>query len=428
MKLHKNQSAPMPAARGGSTLVEVLMALLVLSIGITSLAVMFPLSILRTIQATQLTAATLHRYNVEELIDSFPWLVMDPDGDGNTATFTDPTDPTATGLAMNRNYIVDPWGHAVLSGLTAPSADFFANIETLPAPSPNTLYRFPGSLVQGVPIAAAAAPGIVTLPDSWDTLLDEIVTNPTATSVEMAESHAATGEPAAADYDASTSTNGLVYRVILFDVTRKFSHARTVQTITTAAPNTITWTEPLPAGFNPATARLEVQQLHYSWMLTVRRQPTTLVEETVDPDAVPPVTVLVNTDIATIDVVVFFKREIENAEPLTTATDPVAESAYPLVEPGFQIGVSEVTIDWSGEPEPHLREGGFIFDPDNVVWYRILKIIEDQNNPERAVLQLDRGAEADSVTVGGANELGLGVFLKGIVDVYPIKNKKSVTF
>jgi Tfp pilus assembly protein PilV len=54
------------SARTGATLVEVLMSLMVMAIGIVSVITMFPLAVLRSIQATQLTNAKMLRQNAEE--------------------------------------------------------------------------------------------------------------------------------------------------------------------------------------------------------------------------------------------------------------------------------------------------------------------------------------------------------------------------
>jgi hypothetical protein len=54
------------ARRSGATLTEVLMSLLVMSIGIVSVITIFPISLLRSIQATQLTNARLIRHNAED--------------------------------------------------------------------------------------------------------------------------------------------------------------------------------------------------------------------------------------------------------------------------------------------------------------------------------------------------------------------------
>ena len=78
MKRHMNHQrtkqnpAALPARRDGSTLTEVLVALLIMSIGLVSVAVMFPLSVLRSIKGAQLTAATDARYNAEAMLTVFP--------------------------------------------------------------------------------------------------------------------------------------------------------------------------------------------------------------------------------------------------------------------------------------------------------------------------------------------------------------------
>ncbi len=55
-----------------STLTEVLVALMITSIGLVSVATLFPLSILRSVKATQLTSATDVRFNAEAAIDMYP--------------------------------------------------------------------------------------------------------------------------------------------------------------------------------------------------------------------------------------------------------------------------------------------------------------------------------------------------------------------
>lgn len=63
------------AARRGVTLSEVLMSLLVMSIGVLGVATLFPLSVFRTIQATQLTNGAQLRYNFEGLTGPRPELI-----------------------------------------------------------------------------------------------------------------------------------------------------------------------------------------------------------------------------------------------------------------------------------------------------------------------------------------------------------------
>ncbi|HET6424360.1 MAG TPA: hypothetical protein VFG20_11790, partial [Planctomycetaceae bacterium] len=58
----------------GVTLSEVLVSLLVMSVGVVAVATLFPLSVFRTIQATQLTNAAQLRYNFEGMAGAKPEL------------------------------------------------------------------------------------------------------------------------------------------------------------------------------------------------------------------------------------------------------------------------------------------------------------------------------------------------------------------
>ncbi|RLS57065.1 MAG: type II secretion system protein [Planctomycetota bacterium] len=65
-----------PLARRGATLVEVLMALLVMGIGVTSIFTLFPISIIRSIKASQLTNAKIVEENARDLIMANPRLIV----------------------------------------------------------------------------------------------------------------------------------------------------------------------------------------------------------------------------------------------------------------------------------------------------------------------------------------------------------------
>ena len=106
--------------RRGATLTEVLMSLMIMSIGVVSLATLFPISAKRVLEATNLTNATVLKYNAEGIVDSFPNLIHEPDGDtvfGGILTSED-----------GRNYVVDPLGWLDLEsqiGINDPSISFF---------------------------------------------------------------------------------------------------------------------------------------------------------------------------------------------------------------------------------------------------------------------------------------------------------------
>lgn len=56
--------------RRGSTLSEVMIAVLVISIGVVSVGSLFPMSVVRAIQANKVTQSTIHRFNAETMVRS----------------------------------------------------------------------------------------------------------------------------------------------------------------------------------------------------------------------------------------------------------------------------------------------------------------------------------------------------------------------
>jgi hypothetical protein len=87
------------AGRAGATLTEVLMAILIMAVGVISVFTLFPISVLRTIQATQQTNSKILKYNVDELVKSSPGLLT---------TFDDPTGTAFTyafGGPLTLNYL-----------------------------------------------------------------------------------------------------------------------------------------------------------------------------------------------------------------------------------------------------------------------------------------------------------------------------------
>jgi prepilin-type N-terminal cleavage/methylation domain-containing protein len=103
----------------GVTLVEVLMSLMIMSIGLASVAVLFPISVLRSVQATQMTNSAILKYNVEAYVQMNPQLIFDPDGDGNLDEHI--RNPTES------RYIIDPTGFFELVA----SGNSHANYATL---------------------------------------------------------------------------------------------------------------------------------------------------------------------------------------------------------------------------------------------------------------------------------------------------------
>ena len=275
----------------GATLSEVLISLLVMSIGVVSLATLFPISVLRSLQATQLTSAANLRYNVEAYLGvnpklytiGSPWqrstayIVGDlatPTGcctdsivlyctvAGTSAT-VEPTWNTNNGATTTdgsvtwqtyrlQNYVVDPLGkHLVETNYRqTTNGDYFGYNPTTNLPI-QVLRAFPGVGAASEDAAADAA----TLSDSWISQVESNQISYTA----GASSCSLDDLP----YDLTTTTpvtpaGYLPSRIVLFDITGKISHVRPISAITGTMPSqTITWPSgvvgsgTLPAGFIP---------------------------------------------------------------------------------------------------------------------------------------------------------------------------------
>ena len=108
-----------PPGPAGVTLTEVLMSLMIMSIGISSVMVLFLISVLRSVQSTQLTNAAILKYNTEAQLRQNPRLVFDPNGNYDLQT-TDVARDKALAehfLSGNgRNYMVDLSGFTNCSG------------------------------------------------------------------------------------------------------------------------------------------------------------------------------------------------------------------------------------------------------------------------------------------------------------------------
>ena len=118
-------------ARSGITLIEVLMSLMIMSIGVSAVAVLFPISVLRSIQATQLTNAAILKVNAETLLQMRPELVFDPDGDQNYQEHV--------GRTNELHYIVDPSGYFEMASTMTYSVYPTLSVESpaVPARQPN---------------------------------------------------------------------------------------------------------------------------------------------------------------------------------------------------------------------------------------------------------------------------------------------------
>ena len=433
MKRHMNHRrteqnpAALAARREGSTLTEVLVALLIMSIGLVSVAVMFPLSVLRSIKGAQLTAATDARYNAEGALAMYPNILDNPlffVQNGGLSQYT----------LNSSNFIIDPLGSAVVSQSNPTLAQYFGNDPNMVAPSGVLLQPKAGSWVlPRLNLGLSNEPAadfVVTSPDSWVLQYEGFANGNTLISDPKSQQSGnitqvnviglgATGftlpvSPNPGVVDAPTA------RAVIFSADGLTSQARIVTSVgirTTGALaadtiDTIKWTEdvdstgvyslakdlnrngvlddnPLPASLltkGVGKVRIETQERRYSWLLTVRKD---------------------EAGGANVDVVVFFKRPLE--------TIFIDELLYPAF---FTAGNTTVSVNYSNAVnKPFMQKGNFIFDANNCFWYRISNVFDPGTG--KATITLDTPANYSS-PISGNNR---AMFPRNIVDVYPIGAK-----
>lgn len=318
--------------RSGAALMEVLIAILAMGIGVVSLMSLFPLSVIRTAQAHQLTVGTGLRINAEEFLKANPRLWFDPNANGNRLEHE------------NESFIFDPLGFT--RGLTA---DFGG-----PA---SLINRYHGNYT-----TPAAAEGMMVYDGNWLTQADETGVTATATSVTFG---------ANVNLSAVPSIPGPIpSRVVLFDGTGRLSATRTISSITNPATSpVVSWADNV--SFTVVRARVETKEEQFTWALTVRREDTSLGNPA-------------NGEfVADIFIPIFFRRDFteESETPLANGGNPV-----------FNIGSTEATIIYTGA-RPAIRKGGYVFDSDNCFWYRVSDYSETGNTIR---MDLEFPAQANS--------------------------------
>ncbi len=295
--------------RGGATLIEVLMAILIMSIGIVSIATLFPISVLRSLHATQLTNSTILRFNAEGLMDLDTDLIHDPDLDTDYAEHND------------TNYFIDPLGwnkYNVSATLNVIQDDVGNDGASPPAVAAKSNPRFNFNIT-----SEDVAANLTTLPDNWVNIVSDFPTASTATSVTF---------PAGTDFTGALigSQNS---RIVLIDVNGRYSETRQIDAANSGT-GLVTWTGDVP--FAIARARIETNERMYSYLLSVRK------------DA---------SGVAQVDVVVYFRRAFNYKN----------EQVHTLTK----IDADEFTLSWTAGNKPALKRGGYLYDMDNGRWHRI---------------------------------------------------------
>lgn len=442
-------------SRVGATLVEILMSLLIMGIGLVSVASLFPIAVLRSIQATQLTNAALLNYQCEDYVRAFPGLTRNnyngtniiPNieytpfskawgrigvDETNTADVFPPGGTPGNGVPDWMDFlalstpkvvtVVDPVGVLLNS-----SGDAFAygkdnfGLHSV-NPSLYQIDRKNGGFNFASSVQKNQALSMFSSNDSWSQVYSSIeVTKTSATVLTLADI-------TAEDISVIQSSLGsnVTVRAVVFDVNGKQSHS---SLIASTSGQTITLATAIPNNgmFNVISeVIIETFEPRYSCLITVRRQLMSLGpagtpgEDLIDDDNFDG-----DNDNTTnederneigwpgtddrvrnigANLVVFFRRDFS----------PLAEQVYEAgnLRKGLLVGQStaqpqQVTIRWDSTQEdskPKLKEGGFVFDVTNGYWYQIRTILIEQrtsqnprnttNNVE-AVILLDQPPQAN---------------------------------
>lgn len=410
--------------RGGVTLTEVLGAILIAGIGMISLMTLFPIAILRSIRATQLTNGTVLRFNAESTIDVLPDLVHDPDGDGDSNEH------------FNSPYIVDPLGWSLLAeedfnngtnyrftfgnqgadpgGQPAPPmpatvglSRFSGNdrvfdaktVASLPPPPPPPPDPTPDDFANAI----VRAQRLAMLPDSWLHIVDA---PPVAGSVQ----------PLQVTLDMEGGIDGITVggrnpptRAVLIADRGRVSQVRILNanpTLDGSGRPVFTWDDALPidekngVSFADRVEQVvvETQARRYSWLLTVRKSASGK---------------------ATIEIVIFFNRTVDHDDEFAYVA-PGGGRLFDRNPPGSdpdrrrKVKISLDAADYGGAapPKPLLKKGSYVLDATNGRWYLIQDVLNESSTG--AVIVLDRNVISNGTQA---------VFLPGIIDVYPIKGR-----
>jgi len=373
--------------RRGATLSEVLISILIMSIGLVSVAALFPIAMLRSAAGHQLTNSTTLRYNAEAQFTLYPHLLADPDRNGNY-----------TEHRSNRPFMIDPLG--VLNyGLPQSGMGYPRQVDTDSGgadslPGIDTMQRWHGNFTTLDEIEPVFS-GL----DQWDLKFDVIPSNLDTSNAAYDELTLSGAGNANVYIDTALPT-----RLVIFDKLGEKAQARMLSptllsgagllTAQNSLMDQIQFTPKLPSSFvstgisGIGQVRVEQRDLRFTWLATVNGQ---------TPDASSAVIKY------QIYLAVFYNRGYAPTDLIGFTNINDANSIV------FRKNSLDVSVTWdpSTTAAPFLKKGGWVLDAEWGHWYRIANYIEGNGS---ATLTLEPPALNDSRAA---------VFMKAVVDVYP---------
>jgi len=463
--------------RKGVTLTEVLMSLMIMSIGVSAVMVLFPLSVLRSVQSTQLTNAAILKRNIESELRNDQKLIFDPDGNFDLAANDA---QRAFALAEHfqavaaRNYVVDPAafyalygqdndGNATLDGADDAFARSLGNTGTAAGFLVGTplvsrfLPRFDGRVMSGFLNSTAVLSSSLSadqlralselglkrcrLGDGKTVQLDTFAANPLTRTLPFG-SYGPAGaylvgiqlQDTVSEDDLTqipTSSNSIPgnliadpenSEIVIFSANGNFSQTFPLTHID-ATRRAAFWSE-----YDDDVSGAAWQDFNRNYVEDVRPLPRefqgtagrVVLRSSRAADFTWLLTVRRASDgrVSGADVVVRHNVGI-------TAQD---ERAFTAV---FTAGSPFVGVNnWADGTAPIIKRGQFILDPVNARWYRIAAVTYSSGSTPSSPwsvfdyrVELENAAIASSGTLAsGANPMvpSAAVFVPHVVDVYPL--------
>lgn len=381
--------APRPAPlRPAATLVEVLMSLMIIGLGVTSVFTLFPMSVIRSVKATTQTNSALSAHNAREQILTGVFR--------NGNDLVQPPNPTFQGT-----FFVDPLGMRNGLGNTFGSGGGATGVTRLSG--------FPNQQDNRVVTAIPA----YTLndrfcgPDSWVTVVEAL---PDAVTPAGFTPGSIT-LPVGTDLTSLGGSLGANSHIVLYNRNRTASVVLPKNPLSTIGITGTTLNIPITETIPPAyqfdfgECRIENYERRYSWLLHVDRD---------------------SNSRAQMQCVIYFRRPF----------DVESEQSYPLVSltttpPPINLNdPREITVDLTGG-DPVLKRGDYVFglytsSGRRGKWFRILSVTTDSVN-DLATIVLDSAWPVAAVDVlpmgtpdGIIDSLPRVVFPQGVVGVYDL--------